>query len=350
VPQPATEAAVPAGAAAAGASGALPTYGPATSKVFNPDIAVIGNFLGVAGDTTASDVPTLVLDEAEASFQAVVDPYARADFFFAFNPEGVEIEEGYLTFPTLPGGLLAKLGKKKAAFGKANSFHNHNRPWADQPLVNRNLLGGDEGFADSGVSLAWLIPNDLIFLEATGEVLSGSSEIFAAPERKDLTYVGRLRAYRDLTESTNLDLGGSIAYGTNGLTQHSKTRLIGTDLAFRWRPLRRARYRSFIARTELVWSRREAEASVQSAFGFYASAEYQIARRWFAGLRYDLSDRADDASIRDEGISALVTFWPSEFSQIRAQYRRTVYGDQDCSNELLLQFLFSIGAHGAHPF
>jgi hypothetical protein len=243
-----------------------------------------------------------------------------------------------------------KVGKTKAAFGKANAFHTHNRPWADQPLVNRNLVGGDEGLSDAGISLARLFPNDFVFLEATAEVMSGNSSVFAAPERSNLTYVGRLRAYRDLTESTNLDLGGSIAYGNNGLTSDSKTRLIGTDVAFRWRPLRRARYRSFVGRAEFAWSRLEDEATVQESFGMYASAEYQFARRWFGGLRYDLSDRAHDASIRDEGISALVTFWPSEFSQVRAQYRRTVFGDQDCTNELLLQFLFSIGAHGAHPF
>ena len=51
------------------------------------------------------------MHEAEATFQAVVDPYARADFFLSFSPEGVEIEEGFLTFTTLPGGLLAKVGK-----------------------------------------------------------------------------------------------------------------------------------------------------------------------------------------------------------------------------------------------
>src|SRR6187200_2868001 len=41
---------VPPGAEAGGPSGALPVYGAAAaaSKIFNPDIAVIGNFLGAA--------------------------------------------------------------------------------------------------------------------------------------------------------------------------------------------------------------------------------------------------------------------------------------------------------------
>jgi hypothetical protein len=46
----------------------------------------------------------------------------------------------------------------------------------------------------------------------------------------------------------------------------------------------------------------------------------------------------------------LVTYWPSEFSQIRAQYRHTSYGEGIKANEVLFQLLFSIGAHGAHTF
>jgi hypothetical protein len=52
----------------------------------------------------------------------------------------------------------------------------------------------------------------------------------------------------------------------------------------------------------------------------------------------------------DKGPSLLLTYWPSEFSQIRGQYRRTNYAEGSTANELLLQFLFSIGAHGAHTF
>ena len=45
-----------------------------------------------------------------------------------------------------------------------------------------------------------------------------------------------------------------------------------------------------------------------------------------------------------------VTFWPSEFSQVRGQYRRTNYAEGVTANEFLFQFNFSIGAHGAHVF
>jgi hypothetical protein len=113
--------------------------------------------------------------------------------------------------------------------------------------------------------------------------------------------------------------------------------------------LRRAIYRRLLARSELVWSRRS-EAGGLNAFGTYLAADYQFARRWFVGLRYDYSARATDVDAKDKGISGLVTFWPSEFSQIRAQYRRTNYAEGVTANEALFQFLFSIGVHGAHAF
>jgi hypothetical protein len=87
----------------------------------------------------------------------------------------------------------------------------------------------------------------------------------------------------------------------------------------------------------------------------YSSAEYRVNRRWTVGGRFDRSAHARDTNLIDTGLSAIVTYWPSEFSQIRGQYR---YGHLatvpnasfDNANELLFQFLFVMGAHGAHPF
>src|SRR5204862_2270781 len=157
----------------------------------------------------------LQMHESEASFQAVVDPYARADFFISFGEEGVNLEEGFVTFTSLPGGLLTKVGKMRAAFGKVNALHNHVLPWADRPLVINNLVGGEDGIDDAGVSVARLIPNPWIFLEATGQVFRGDSgpddnPLFKTTRRGQASYVGHLRGYRDLSESTNIDLGVSV--------------------------------------------------------------------------------------------------------------------------------------------
>jgi len=323
-----------------------------TSKVFNPDMAVIGNFVGAAGRNTVDPRPALSLDEAEVSLQAIVDPYARADFFLSGSPDGIEVEEGYLTFPTLPGGLLMKVGKMKAQFGKVNTQHPHVLPWVDEPLPMRNLLGGEEGLNDSGLSVSRLIPAGGLFLEATGEVYNGANGVFTGQRRRDLTYVGRLRGYRDLSEGTNLDVGTSFAYGHNDAGPDARTRLYGVDATLRYRPLRRAIYKKFLARTELFWSKRDTAQPGEraDAFGAYLSGEYQFARRWFAGARYDWSDRAVDPTLRDKSGSVLLTYWPSEFSQIRGQVRRTSYAEGVDANEVLFQFLFAIGAHGAHAF
>jgi hypothetical protein len=338
-PQPAAEPAPP------------PAAAPSSSaKVFNPDMAAIGNFVGAAGKSPGGGEPSLNMQEAELSFQAVVDPYARADFFVTLSPDQVALEEGYITFPTLPGGFLTKVGKMRDAFGKVNGQHPHTLPFVDRPLVSKNLTGGEDGLADAGISVARLIPNPWLFLEATGQVYQGNSEVFKAPTRSDLAYVGHLRAYQDLGESTNIDLGGSIAYGHNGVNDDTTTRLLGVDATLRWKPLRRSIYTHFLARGEVTWSRWEEPGGALNAVGGYGYLEYQFARRWTAGLRYDNSERAEAPWLRDTGGSFIVTFKPSEFSLVRAQYRRTTFGEESPANELLFQFLFAIGAHGAHPF
>ena len=212
--------------------------------------------------------------------------------------------------------------------------------------------------ADAGISVARLIPNPWVFLEATGQVFRGDGGVFHSSQRRDLSYVGHLRGYQDITESTNVDLGASYAYGHNssGFVNdidlgRFTTSLFGVDATLRWRPLRRSIYRSFIGRSEVMWSRRgQPLEGRQNASGFYVSGDYQFGRRWFTGVRLDSSARPEDSAARDTGQSFVVTYWPSEFSQVRGQLRRTKYAEGETANELLFQFQFAIGAHGAHPF
>src|SRR5437867_3551242 len=295
---------VPAGAQGAGGpAGQLPVYGGATagSKIFNPDIAVIGDFLGAAGSNKVNPEPAFAMHESEASFQAIVDPYARADFFFSFGEQGVNLEEGYITFPAIPGGLLVRAGKMRAAFGKVNTLHNHVLPWTDRPLVTTDLVGGEDGMNDAGFSVARLIPNPWFFLEATGQVLRGDSgELFKSSQRRDMSYIGHLRGYQDITDNTNIDLGFSVARGHNssGIVNdvdlgRFRTTLYGGDATVRWRPLQRSIYHSFVGRSEIIWSRRAQPNGLQSGLGYYVSGDYQFARRWFVGARYDRSKHAD---------------------------------------------------------
>src|SRR4029450_7457890 len=128
------------------------------------DSVVCAAFPGAAGRNTTEPQPALEMHESEAAFQAIVDPYARADFFISFGEEGVELEEGFLTLTSLPGGFLTKVGKMRAAFGRVNQLHNHVLPWTDRPLVINNLVGGEDGIDDAGISVARRIPDRVRFL------------------------------------------------------------------------------------------------------------------------------------------------------------------------------------------
>jgi len=339
--------------------GQLPVYGGASAaaKALNPDISVIGDFLGSVGKNPFNPVPALAMHESEVGLQAIVDPYARADFFLSFGEEGVNLEEGFITFTSLPWGFVAKVGKMRAAFGKVNTLHNHVLPWTDRPLVTDNLVGGEDGIDDAGISLTRILPApDGIFLEATGQVFRGdSADVFRSSQSRDASLVGHLRGYKDITDNTNVDLGFSYARGHNDAgavlgSNAFRTQLYGLDATLHWKPLRRSIYHSFVGRSELIWSNREEPGVPQQAFGFYTSGDYQFARRWFIGGRFDRSDRARDANLTDSGFSTILTYWPSEFSQIRGQYRFARYADGREGNELRFQFQFSLGAHGAHPF
>jgi len=323
-----------------------------TSNYFNPSVSAIGNFLAVGGKNTVENLPSANLRESELGLQAIVDPYGRADFFISFSENSVEVEEGYMTFTSLPWQLLAKVGRMRVSFGKINTLHLHVLPWPDEPLPIVNLLGGEEGWKGTGASISRLIPMPAdIFSEATVQVFQGDSEgLFAAPKRGDLAYNGHYRLFKDLSEATNLDLGLSYGWGPNGTTLDAQTRLEAVDFTLRWKPLRTGTFRSATLRGELVRSRREQPGGDQTALGWFVAGEYQLSKRWFVGAREESSDRADNASLRDTGQAVTLTFWPSEFSQLRGELRRRKYANGVTAHEALLQLQFAIGAHGAHPF
>jgi hypothetical protein len=358
--------------AAAAAQGPEPRLGGAgvsAAKALNPDISVIGDFIGDAGHNPIVKTPAFEMHESELGLQAIVDPYARADFFISFGEEGVNLEEGFITFTALPKGFVARAGKMRAAFGKVNALHNHVLPWVDRPLVTQNLVGGEDGIDDAGVSVQRIIPAPKNwFLEFTGQGFRGdSADVFTSTVKNDLSTVGHLRAYKDLTDNSNVDLGLSYSRGHNLFGTDFITNLYGVDATYRWKPLLRSIYHSFVARSEFIWRQQDQPGQLlstctvvtcpantapgfQRSFGFYASGDYQFARRWFVGGRVDRSDRAFNSALTDKGGSLVLTYWPSEFAQIRGQYRFTRYAENFDAHELFMQVQFALGAHGAHPF
>ncbi len=322
------------------------------STYFNPAMAVVGNFLAVGGSNPVEDAPSQELREAELAFQAIVDPYARADVFLDLGEEGVEVEEGYLTFTSLPAQLLAKVGRMRTAFGKANTLHLDALPWPDEPLPIVNLLGSEEGWIGTGVSVSRLIalPADT-FSELTLEVFRGDAEgLFAAEGRSDLAWNAHYRVFHDLSDAVNVDLGLSYAVGPAEEAPAEDTEIQGLDATLRWKPPRTALYRGAVVRAEVLRSVRDHIEAEPETWGGYLSAEYRLARRWTAGARLEASDRALEPDLRDRGYALLLGFAPSEFTLLRGELRRREYDGGLTADELFLQIQFSMGAHAAHPF
>jgi hypothetical protein len=102
------------------------TFGGASSnaKLLNPDISLIGDFIGTAGHNDVSPGKSLELHESEVGFQAIIDPYARADAFLSFGETGVNVEEAYVTFTTC---RAASQSRQNARRIRQSEYHSQPR-------------------------------------------------------------------------------------------------------------------------------------------------------------------------------------------------------------------------------
>lgn len=333
---------------AAAQDAASPSSGLQSSNVLNPNISAVGWFQGEIEDASSGSA---LVKEVELAFQSVVDPFARADVFAALEPGAVDLEEAYLTWYRLPLDLQLKVGKFKASVGRFNRLHTPETEFADRPLVHDRFFG-DEGLAAAGASLSWHVPNPWLLVELTAEGFqapeAGDSPVLERARRKDLFGVGRLSAYHDLTEAANVAVGASYASG-KAPGGGDDSELLGADLTFRWKNPRRAIYRSLLWRTEGFWGRHEFPAGTQKPMGYFTHLEWQFARRWRTGGRYDWSHSPGAPGHRSGGL-AYLTFAPSEFSLVSLQGRtiEPEAGPREYAG--FLKATFNIGPHGTHPF
>ncbi len=272
------------------------------------------------------------------------------------------MEEGYITFTSLPASFLLKAGKMRAQFGKVNTLHTHAMPTVDRPLVTENLVGGEEGLSDAGLSLSQLIQNPYLFLEATGEVYAAASDVFQTTTRSRLNYVGRLRALSrpQRRQEHRVRARPSRSVPPSGFVDPSEA---PADLRLEQAALRRRRDVPLPAapprhlpaaqsqnrdRVEPAGHRGRDAASRRSGSTVSASTSSRAAG---TSARGSIARRARSiADSKDNGGAVFLTFWPTEFSQIRTQYRRSDLPRVTNANEVMFQLNFSIGAHGAHAF
>jgi hypothetical protein len=338
------------------------------SGVLNPKISAIGTFLASGTENHAVVKPVnLGLPEAELSLQAYVDPYARADFYLAFHTEGEDpfsgpdsvaaanseyqahLEEAYLTTLSLPYGLQLKAGKFRLNFGRINQVHPHALSYVDVPRMYVNFLG-EEGLADGGVAINWLVPNSIFYQELNFEITSGAVE---GPSfeggSKDLLYTAHLKNFFDLNDNTTLELGFSGVQGSNN-PAGDKTTIGGADLTLIWKPLRYNRYKSFEWTSEGLVSKRRMPGASVTSYALYSFMRYQIGHRWFVGARYDYSQFPDNSEVNEAAYSGILSFFATEFQKIDLQYQYGVPAEGKNFNRVLLRAVFVIGAHGAHKY
>lgn len=380
---------------------------PAVPSAFNPQLSLIlqGAYLDRAGGERpisgffpagghAHAERGFTLDHTELVMSANIDPYSRGLVTLAVADEEVEVEEAWFQTLRLGHGLTVKGGRFFSGIGYQNEKHPHAWDFADNNLMYSVLFG--ESLKQDGLQARWLAPTEL-FLELGAEVAKGQffpgsdggADKNGAAAWAAFAHVGGdvgvshawragvsyLRASPRQREAFLDDLNDFEALSLFSGT--SKAWL--ADFVWKWSPDGNPRQRNFIFAAEYFDRDEDGEllcedatadggacsgltdryASAQS--GGYAQAVYQFMPRWRIGTRYDrLSAGSVDFGANGALLgstdydpsrwSVMTDYSPSEFSRFRLQFARdkSVQGDPD--NQVILQYIMSIGPHGAHKF
>jgi hypothetical protein len=358
------------------------------------------------------------LQGVELSLLGAVDPYllGEAHLIYFLDTEGesrFELEEAFATSQLLPFGLEEhgfeiEAGQFFTEFGRQNPRHPHQWAWLDQPVILSRLFGED-GMRGPGVRVGWLTPLPwysevhIGAQNATGEtMLSFLANDEAFEERAiggrpfdpphvsgfdDFVYLVRWVNGADLSDTLNAQLGLSALFGPNATGGDGRTRIFGTDLVVKWRPLQTDRgwpyltweseflYRDYRAddfsgcidadggcRPLLLSDRRLLD------WGFYTQLLWGFHRGWATGLRYEyagghgedfdeqsevLVGRANDPYRSNRHrLSPLLEFSPSEFSRLRVQYNydHVTWLDHASVHSAWAGVEFLIGSHAAHRY
>lgn len=325
-----------------------------TSPSTLPDISVIGDFQASYRNNVKRNFDAGI-NEAELSLQSVVDPYARADFFFTVgrNPEtgkfSADLEEGYLTTLSLPFHLQLKVGKFKSAMGRINPVHPHALPFISLPTAYENYFG--EGINDEGVSLSWLLPNSLFYQELVVQVTDGPIDNPSFSTSMGNTYLelAHLKNFFDLSANATLELGFSGVTGANAFD--FRTNIAALDLTYKWKPVQFNTYKSFTWQTEAYFSNADtSKYHAVNSFGMYSFINFQFSRRLFFTGMYSYSNKPFSVSSKENSYSATVGWYATEFQKLEIEGKTTSGNMDKEQNQILLRWIFVIGTHGAHQY
>ena len=393
---------------------APPPPAQASQNAFNPALSVIlmgsyNNFsVNPANASVTGFLPAPVygdalgprgfsLDESEFTAAASVDPYFRGQFTAAFTEGAISVEEAYFQTLGLGHGLSLKGGRFFSSIGYENSIHSHAWDFKDPALVQTVFLGAN--FAETGLQLNWIAPTPL-FIELGTEIGAGATDpglgLDTGFNRNGIPSwtayahvgddIGTGGSYRVGASTLQTTTGNNaISFGTLDQTTGAtnlftgNVRLYGLDFVYKWAPDGNPVERNFKFVAEW-WYRQYAgnmdydadstlgvgpvnEQFTAKQQGWYAHGVYQFVPEWRVGLRYD---RLNEGGISTGPVgvaigatppnytpwrAGLMVDWsPSEFSRIRLQLQQDRAQQGVIDNEVFVQYIMSLGSHGAHKF
>jgi hypothetical protein len=408
--QPAPAQAVPAQAGATIAPAASSSAVAASANAFNPAISAIlgGTYANLSQDPRQFRIQGFVpggdeigpgnrsfnLGESEITLSANIDPRFAGQLTFALAPDNsVGVEEAFFQTKGLSNGLNLKGGRMLSSVGYLNNIHAHAWDFVDTPLVYQAFFGGQ--YKTDGAQLKWLAPTER-FLELGLEAGNGGS--FPGNDRNkngvgatalfahvgdDIGESASWRAGLSFMRTGSSDLPyddvNSAGTGvTNAISGHANTWI--ADAVYKWAPNGNATQTNFKLQGE--YFRRKESGSLafdttgQSLAGAYATAQsgwylqgiYQFMPMWRVGLRYDrLNSGTPDIGLVTSGTltsadfprlaaynpsrtSLMFDHSPSEFSRLRLQFAQDKSRPGATDNQIFLQYIMSLGVHGAHTF
>jgi len=333
------------------------------------------------------------LQESELGISANIDPQFRGVGTFALDPAGgISVENAFVQSSVLGNGINLKMGRFFSGLGYLNEQHAHAWDFADQPLVYRVLWDNQNG--EDGLQVKWLAPTDR-FVEIGGELGRGRSFPGTDRQNKNGAGAGTLfahigddigiehswRAGVSLHETKRVngvsaavpDLPGTPGGVSNSFSGDSRT--AGLDLVWKYSPNGNIHERYLKLQGE-YFRRKEsglltydtAGANLTDSFsmtqsGWYLQSVYQFMPTWRTGLRYDQLDPGvasvgtlnagnviSNYAFNPSRLTWMVDYNPSEFSRLRLQLAHDNSRQGLPDNQLFLQYIMSLGAHGAHQY
>lgn len=357
--------------------------GASSPNAFNPGIGAIVTGLWsdqgdgwdqVPGFQRAGEIGTgdsgFAVGEAEINLQASVDAGYYGNITFAMADGAAEVEEAWVQTTSLPAGLTLKGGRMFSGAGYLNSFHMHADDFVDRPLPYQAFLGGR--YSIDGIQARWVAPSSLLVelgaelnwgdgfpASANGESSPGAWTLMA----KVGGDIGISNSWQAGIARISADAKARASEAAPGEGFSGDSDLTVADFVWKWAPQGNPTLRSFKLQGEFF--RRSEDGQFDGIDyqgdqdGWYMQGIFQFMPRWRVGLRYDVVNADSGAllagtEIEDPGrnpsrSSLMFDFSPSEFSRLRMQFTNDqVLAESD--SQWYLQYIMSLGAHGAHQF